>query len=74
MVRSKVVQALADLASSGRYTVDPAGARNITALYEVVAQLINELEAEEVNEVAALADVKTEGTKSEEAYRENTNE
>jgi aryl-alcohol dehydrogenase-like predicted oxidoreductase len=45
--RSVIVKALADLASQGKYTVDPAGARNINQLFELVAALINELEAEE---------------------------
>ena len=47
MERSKIVQALADLASQGRYSVDPQGARNMTALYEAVAGVINSLEDEE---------------------------
>jgi len=42
--QSQVVKALADLASSGRYTVDPAGARNMNAIFTLVATLINELE------------------------------
>lgn len=45
---SQVVQALADLASSGRYNVDPAGARNMNALFVEVARVINELESIEV--------------------------
>lgn len=47
MKRSKIVIALADLASRGRYDVDPAGARQINQVFEAVAGLINELEAEE---------------------------
>ena len=47
MKRSEVVVALADLASKGKYTVEPAGAKYMTELYAVVAQIINELEAEE---------------------------
>ena len=42
---SQVVTALADLASSGRYSVDPQGARNMNALFEEVARVINELES-----------------------------
>ena len=53
MTRSQIVQALADLASQGRYSVDPAGARNMTALYEAVAGVINSLEAEEAAPVDA---------------------
>ena len=56
MTRSQIVKALADLASSGRYTVDPAGARNMTALYELVAGVINSLELEEAAPVEAELD------------------
>ncbi len=45
--RSRIVQNLADLASQGRYNVDPAGAANMNRLFVAVAQLINDLEAEE---------------------------
>ena len=45
--RSQVVTNLAALASKGVYQVDPAGARNMNTLFTFVAELINELEAEE---------------------------
>ena len=44
--RAAVVQALADLASQGRYSMDRQGARNMNTLFELVAALINELEDE----------------------------
>lgn len=47
MERSKIVLALAEIASQGRYTVDPAGSRKMNAVFDAVAKLINELEAEE---------------------------
>ena len=47
MERSKIVIALANLASSGKYEVKPDGARAMNQLFELVATLINELEAEE---------------------------
>ena len=50
MKKSQVVKALADIASQGRYTVDPKGARNMNKVFELVAYVINELEAEEANE------------------------
>lgn len=43
----RVLVALAGIASQGRYTVDPKGAKNMNAVFDEVAQLINELEAEE---------------------------
>ena len=50
MKRSQIVNALAEVASQGKYTVDPAGARNMNAVFTVVAELLNELEAEEAAE------------------------
>ncbi len=45
--KSVVVKNLADLASQGRYNVDPAGAARMNQLFVLVAQVINELEDEE---------------------------
>lgn len=45
--RSEVVIALADVASRGKYEVSPAGAKQMNAIFDEVAKLINELEAEE---------------------------
>jgi ATP-dependent protease HslVU (ClpYQ) ATPase subunit len=45
--RSEVVAALADIASRGKYEVSPIGARQMNEVFEHVAKLINELEAEE---------------------------
>jgi hypothetical protein len=50
MKRSEVVSALADLASQGTYTVKPPVAQQMNSIFVAVAQLINELEAEEANE------------------------
>lgn len=50
MKRSEIVIALADIASKGRYEVMPSGARIINQVFDQVAQLINELEAEEAKE------------------------
>ncbi len=47
LTKSAVVKNLADLASQGRYNVDPAGASRIDQLFVLVAQVINELEDEE---------------------------
>jgi hypothetical protein len=48
---SQVVSALADMASQGRYdNVTPQGARNMNAVFELVASLINKLEADEAVE------------------------
>lgn len=47
MKRSEVVTALANLASQGTYQVKPTQAAEINAIFEQVAQLINELESEE---------------------------
>ena len=47
MKRSEVVQALAAIASQGKYEVSPEGARKMNAVFTEVARVINELEAEE---------------------------
>jgi hypothetical protein len=47
MMRSEVVLALADVASKGRYEMTPTGAKHMNEVFEAVAQLVNELEAEE---------------------------
>ena len=47
MERSKVVTALAEIASQGKYEVSPEGARRMNQVFTLVANLINELEAEE---------------------------
>lgn len=47
LLPSQVVKSLALLASSGTYTVDPQGSRNMNALFVEVARVINELEADE---------------------------
>jgi len=57
MIRSKIVKDLADMASQGRYSVDPQGARNMNALFERVALLINILEAEELAKETEEVDV-----------------
>lgn len=64
MRRSKIVLALAEVASQGRYTVDPAGARKMNAVFDAAARLINELEAEENNPVENTADPKGESSDS----------
>lgn len=46
-MRSKVILALANIASQGRYQVTPEEARHMNAIFEKVAEIINELEAEE---------------------------
>lgn len=43
----EALTALANIASQGRYTVDPAGARRMNAVFDAVAAIINELEAED---------------------------
>lgn len=58
MFKSVVVKQLADMASQGKYNVDPQGAANMTALYQAVAKVINELEAEEA---AALVNEENKG-------------
>lgn len=50
--KSQVIIALADLASQGQYKVDRDGAKNMNILFELVATVINELEAEEKKEEA----------------------
>ena len=47
MARSNIVIALAEIASQGEYKVSPAGAQKMNAVFVAVAELINELEAEE---------------------------
>jgi len=47
MKRSQIVTALANVASQGKYEVTPEGAKKMNAVFELVAGLINELEAEE---------------------------
>ena len=52
---SQIVIALADMASKGKYdNVTPVQARNMNAIFEAVAQVINELEAAEANELEAI--------------------
>jgi len=53
MKRSEIVSALANIASQGKYTVDPQGARAMNNVFAAVAGLINELEAEEAADEAA---------------------
>ena len=49
--RSVVVRLLADIASQGKYNdVTFSGARNMNTVFKLVADLINELEAEEASE------------------------
>ena len=50
MTRAQIVQALANIASQGKYEVSPDGARRMNAIFDAAADLINELEAEEVKE------------------------
>jgi hypothetical protein len=47
MKASEVVRALADVASKGKYTVDPSGAKILNDVFRAAADLINTLEAEE---------------------------
>jgi len=47
MKRSQVVVALATIASQGKYEVNPEGAAKMNNVFQRVAALINELEAEE---------------------------
>jgi len=47
MKRSEVVIALAEIASKGKYKVTAAGASAMNAVFVEVANLINDLEAEE---------------------------
>lgn len=56
MKRSEIVTALANIASKGEYKVDPNGAKIMNRVFELTANLINELEAEEAAEDAAVAD------------------
>lgn len=67
---SKVVLALADLASNGKYdNVTRQGALNMNALFETVAELINVLEAEE-----AVEDAEQQELEFEQAAEETTDE
>ena len=50
MKDSQIVVALANIASKGKYEVTPEGARIMNATFEKVADLINRLEAAEVEE------------------------
>lgn len=56
MKRSEIVLRLADIASKGEYKVTPKGARVMNQVFELVANLVNELEAEEAAAEAAFAD------------------
>jgi len=47
MKKSQIVQALADIASQGKYKVSVDGARKMNDVFIAVAKVINELEAEE---------------------------
>ncbi len=49
MKRSEIVLALANVASKGKYEVTPAGAKIMNEVFIEVANLINELEAEEAS-------------------------
>lgn len=49
---SVIVKALADIASQGTYNVNPKGARTMNEVFELVADLINRLEAQEAEEEA----------------------
>ena len=49
-----VLTAIAQVASQGKYTVDPEGARRMNAVFDAVASTINTLEKED--EVAAIFD------------------
>lgn len=58
--RSQVINALADLASEGQYKVTRAGAHYMNRLFEEVAKVINELEAEERAEALAALEEDTD--------------
>ncbi len=47
VLKSVVVQRLAELASQGTYSVTPAQAATMNALFVLVARVINDLEEEE---------------------------
>ena len=53
MKDSEIVLALANVASQGKYNITIADAQKMTALYEQVATLINNLEAAEAELEAA---------------------
>jgi len=65
MKRSEVVTALANLASQGTYQVKPTQAAEINAIFEHVANLINELEAEEGASVSTVIPVRPLETEEE---------
>jgi len=52
MKASQVVIALAEVASQGKYTVDPKGAKLINEVFAAAAELINQLEASEKEQEA----------------------
>lgn len=56
MIRSEVVIALAEVASQGKYTVSPEGARRMNEIFDQVAKLVNCLEAEERKEAQGVSD------------------
>jgi len=60
MVRSQVVIALANLASKGKFEVTPAGSAAMNEVFVAVAELINELEAQEAEELAAAEETPSE--------------
>jgi len=47
MKASEVVRALAEVASKGKYTVDPGGAKVMNEVFQAAADLINAMEAQE---------------------------
>lgn len=47
---SEIVKALADIASKGRYDIRPPEARQMNVVFELVAGLINRMEAAEKEE------------------------
>lgn len=54
---SVIVKALADIASQGNYNVNPKGARTMNEVFEMVAGLINRLEAREAEQEASIAEL-----------------
>lgn len=62
MNRSKIVLALANLASQGVYNgVTPQGARNMNKVFEDTAALVNALEQEEEEDRKANEELTNEG-------------
>lgn len=62
MNRSKIVLALANLASQGVYNgVTPQGARNMNKVFEDTADLVNALEQEEEEDRKANEELTNEG-------------